>query len=253
MRRGNDGELVYDDSGELVGVNLGADFVSEHEWGIEDIKNAFGIGLDKKAIGGDRYLVTCLPTKPKTTYSPSFREFKADGAKGFCFCVDKPREVTFYPHNDDNGIVGAWSDRTFAVCAKHEKAIDALREIYTALLKKDAFFMLPGTNNPFGNSGLHILIASKISTDIKANWRDVHLADIAIREEWAKEAGDLEQELKNAGCSWFSLFSRIIRTKEGQLKTWLNPMDQQNNDFGWFTVADLKQWAKGEGPIPKKD
>ena len=32
---------------------------------------------------------------------------------------------------------------------------------------------------------------------------------------------------------------------------WLNPMDQHNNNWGWFTVEDLKKWAKGKGKIPK--
>jgi hypothetical protein len=32
----------------------------------------------------------------------------------------------------------------------------------------------------------------------------------------------------------------------------LNPMDQSNNNHGWFTVEDLELWIKGKGPIPKE-
>jgi hypothetical protein len=32
---------------------------------------------------------------------------------------------------------------------------------------------------------------------------------------------------------------------------WLNPMDQQDNNYGWFTVEELEQWIQGKGPIPK--
>jgi hypothetical protein len=27
-------------------------------------------------------------------------------------------------------------------------------------------------------------------------------------------------------------------------------MEQQRNYFGWFDLDALRQWAKGEGPIP---
>ena len=27
-------------------------------------------------------------------------------------------------------------------------------------------------------------------------------------------------------------------------------MEQNKNNFGWFTVKDLKDWAKGRGKIP---
>ena len=29
--------------------------------------------------------------------------------------------------------------------------------------------------------------------------------------------------------------------------------DQQNNNFGWYTVEQLKEWAEGKGVIPKKN
>jgi hypothetical protein len=32
----------------------------------------------------------------------------------------------------------------------------------------------------------------------------------------------------------------------------LNPMRQQENNFGWFTVEELEQWMEGKGPIPGK-
>jgi hypothetical protein len=33
---------------------------------------------------------------------------------------------------------------------------------------------------------------------------------------------------------------------------WLNPTDQQKNNYGWFTVEELEQWIEGKGPIPMK-
>ena len=31
----------------------------------------------------------------------------------------------------------------------------------------------------------------------------------------------------------------------------LNPWEQKINNSGWFTVEELKQWAKGKGPVLK--
>ena len=33
------------------------------------------------------------------------------------------------------------------------------------------------------------------------------------------------------------------------VRFWLNPAEQHTYKSGWFTVEELKQWAKGEGPI----
>ena len=49
MRAGfNNAEVLFHE-GEFVGVNLGADYCSEHEWGIGKIKQAFGIS-DKPIV-----------------------------------------------------------------------------------------------------------------------------------------------------------------------------------------------------------
>jgi hypothetical protein len=34
---------------------------------------------------------------------------------------------------------------------------------------------------------------------------------------------------------------------------WLNPSDQNNDNYGWYTVEDLMLWAVNNGPIPKKN
>src|SRR5690606_6974440 len=33
---------------------------------------------------------------------------------------------------------------------------------------------------------------------------------------------------------------------------WLNPWEQDKDNFGWFTVEDLMDWAAGKGIIPKQ-
>ena len=58
MRRAMNADKLMD--GEtFVGFNLGADFTSEHEWGIKDIRFMFGMRDDKMGI--DRRTATQCP------------------------------------------------------------------------------------------------------------------------------------------------------------------------------------------------
>ena len=59
----------------------------------------------------------------------------------------------------------------------------------------------------------------------------------------------IEQELRKAGKRWFSIGSRVIQDEDGTLRTWLNPMDQNKYNCGWFTFDDLRAWARDEGPV----
>ena len=56
--------------------------------------------------------------------------------------------------------------------------------------------------------------------------------------------------MRDAGKEWFA----IIPSMNGnQLKVWLNPRHQNEDNNGWFTIDELKQWAQGKGPVPMTD
>ena len=86
---------------------------------------------------------------------------------------------------------------------------------------------------------------------------------MALGLDWRSAAATgIEEVLKKAGKRYYALSPRwaasIKGTKNGEVETkygvvfWLNPCDQYKNNYGHFTVEELQQWAKGEGPIPKK-
>ena len=58
MRRAHRHEALMDGD-TFIGVNLGADFTAEHEWGISDIREQFGMKDDKDGI--DRRTATRVP------------------------------------------------------------------------------------------------------------------------------------------------------------------------------------------------
>ena len=62
----------------------------------------------------------------------------------------------------------------------------------------------------------------------------------------------LEKILEKAKCRYYALSLRWKDDDKKEVIFWLNPMEQDKNNFGWFTVEDLKDWAKGKGKIPMK-
>jgi hypothetical protein len=167
-RRGMEPHIIEID-GIQIGVNLSADFVSEHEWGIKGILAAFEADHDKGCVNGfDRMRVSRIPPEDRASdpYGTWLCLVKNKGRVGFSFRAraddDEVSEQSW--RKVDAGLVAAWSDRDFIVMATlgTKTAKFLTKELYPALRGKDAVFAFAGTGNPFGNSGLCILIRSRI-------------------------------------------------------------------------------------------
>lgn len=273
MRRGTQGKaVVRNDSGQLIGVNLGADFTAEHEWGIDSLRELFGI--DDNEIGLQRRLITRLPerhitfdavTIKSTDYSGKRRKtVKATWWGLVCFAYaalaketpiiteDVLRRCELTPYGEDD-FFGSWDGRSFGFIAKNENVV---REIAEAFDRLDICLGLFGgkTVNPFSRSGLGILIASRVPAEVSTGWADADLDARRLKE--AAAATGIVDRLRDAGCRYYALSPRWQDGDSQRGKHpvifWLNPSDQQANDHGWFTVEELDQWIAGKGPIPKK-
>ena len=67
---------------------------------------------------------------------------------------------------------------------------------------------------------------------------------------FALQSVGLEETLRANQCQWHSLqFDHVIEDEDGNLRVWLNPEEQDRNNFGWFTAEDLRAWSRGEGPV----
>jgi hypothetical protein len=53
--------------------------------------------------------------------------------------------------------------------------------------------------------------------------------------------------LKDRGKEWFSL--ERWQWDEGEIRFWLNPIDQENYQVGWYSIRDLIDWAHDRGPV----
>lgn len=249
MRRARDAEFIM--NGEIfVGINLGADFVAEHEWGISDIKGVLGVPVNvtmsPELHGIKGRTVTKFPSKDfffqkkKTHTCLTFEANSFNELRGW-----KNSELDSKPEK----LATAWSGRDFGIVVANEYA-GYLQELFEAFQRCDVVIGLGGTTNPFQNAGLSIAIASRFPKDID---EILKVADEDHRQLLlVVEATGIEKRLKAAGKRYFALSPRWKDETKKEVEFWLNPHEQDKDNYGWFTVRDLDLWIEGKGKIPKR-
>lgn len=246
MRTGYNNEFLLSETGEFLGVNLGADHVAEHEWGIKATQRAFG--MNSGAMGVDRYTITKMPNLLKLFSS---KNFAALVMNEYAFTEltfdDVVGQIGAGLPKDSSKIATAWSDGAFGILVCDEDKIGHLALLHQAILNLDVCIWLGG-GGPFQNAGLCIAIKSRLSDETKDNWLKAHVAQAKLTEEF--NATGIEKFLKDAGKKWYYLGPK--RNQMGEMIIWLNPMEQHKYESGYFTVEQLKQWAKDKGPVVRK-
>jgi hypothetical protein len=273
MRAGRGGGFIKDDAGVLLGVSLGADYCSEHEWGIDQTARAFGfaesdtkpfrstlsiLGKPKPLFGVAKRLMHTLPE------NIALSEFKL-GNKNVKFLVfgygdwsgapaDKEHlhpEMRYLP---DEGFKAGWSDGDFGILVdkRHFAEID---ELWAAFQSKDIIIGLFG-GGVFENAGLKFVIASRFPQELAEEMRkaDEDHYNLLV----AAEKTGIQKRLQEAGKNWFALspkwttdgFNDIAERTKYDVVFFLNPQDQNNCYWGWVTVEDLLDWIDDTGAIP---
>lgn len=146
------------------------------------------------------------------------------------------------------GLRAAWDDASFGAVSDVPEDIEKLRQIFNQFKEKNIIFMPSGDCHMFDNPGLVIGIASAIPKETLKLWLDFDKEQHKIRKEF--DATGIEKLLREKGKGYFALSPR--RDKDGSLVFWLNPMHQRENNFGYFKLEDLREWAEGKGKIPMK-
>ncbi|MEK7151487.1 MAG: hypothetical protein AAB784_02110 [Patescibacteria group bacterium] len=265
--------------GQVIGINLGWDFVAEHEWGINAINGEFGVPGKPERRRGLRSLVQddLIGAEVRTvTTVPSGLKFYAN-LNGYTYLLfddyfnwAKEEELTAERLNemlkvyDDEELATAWCDNAFGIRIKNDilyTGTMVLEQIYKALVTKDAMIFLGGINNEksnsFGNRGLVIAIRSQMPEAFLNRIKKADDDYLNLREAVTKTGIEEKLRISNKGYyalspRWASEFKNIrdITTKHPVI-FWLNPIEQQDNNYGWFSVEQLTDWIDGKGPIPK--
>jgi hypothetical protein len=236
--------LMSADGSQLLGFSFGSDFTTEHECGIADIREAFGVckmdWYDRSSdhlTGIDRRKITKLPSRLYFTSSV--------GQARIQFNTTRNLEVgkDYYLKRKTRS---AWSDEAFVINSCSPDDVLLLR-LWDHILNLDVIFTMQAEGL---SSGLTILVASAISKEDAWNWKASDQEEIALRIEAGPILKNLHEVLGKAGKSWFALHTP--HKIQGQIRFWLNPMQQHIHNCGWFTPDELLLWATDQGPVMKE-
>ena len=278
MRRStHDITFIQADDGTTLGIGLGFDFCAEHEFGIKGIKEGLGLTGDDGLPGRTMTKLPPViafhpfkrtPRKPRGATKALPKEACAylvvsnsrsdtpDESKNIkdvlaCLCRDgmnfytEKHDSYYRPERDD--VLAAWDSDGFAVVVRGDDNVKKLKEIADALANQDLAILSP-TSAGFSQGGLGAFIASRIPEEVKKNMLEADL-DQKRLEKAANDTG-IKELLAKSNKSFYALSPQWTDESRTTVRFWLNPMDQRNNNYGWYTVEELQAWARDEGPIP---
>lgn len=275
MRRGSNGGWLGENKekpheGNFMGVNLGADFTAEHEWGIKRLNQCLGIH-DRTVMGIKRYLVGKIvegvivwmeePDEAALIIEEPSKWNERDKIDNVS------RELTLSSYSNTPDFATAWDENSLGIRVKGEKNINKLKKVHEALLNNDAAIWLGG-GGIFDNAGLVIGIVSLIPKAMKEAMKETMKAAHEDRKKLkdASEKCGIKQRIdaineefskKNPHCydtplGYYALSPswKTNGTSKHPVMYWLNPRKQDKVNYGWFTVEQLEEWIEGKGPIP---
>lgn len=287
MRRAYHGIQFIPYEDKVIGVCLGYDHCSEHEWGIKRLekllgtkkteKKLWGLGRSKPILGIDSRRIHTLDPHHLLyretldgdgllVYWPRHLGVvngdEADESRVDAQIDNLLNRILAFSHWDkknDIDIISAWSDGSFAIRVVGNDNIEYLRSIYDALRNNNAIVTLAHTAYPdvFPDGGLYIFIGDEFPEHVDEAMKQDDQSRMELRK--AHQKLGLEQELKNKGKRWFALSPRWVKDFRSPVESeydmiyWLNPMEQRIYKAGWFTVEELRQWGDNEGPVIKKE
>lgn len=238
-----DTEFIRTEDGKPLAVAFGSDFCAEHEMGVKGLEHIFGIKKEIAGIEGHRN--TEVPGTLVLVDDGPWRYLVCDGA----FARERVVKWLGFSESSRDDVETAWSSGSFAFRVRDDY-LDFPHAIYEAILAKDVAIYPSAQTSPFGGGGPVIAIISRVPKDNKQEFYD---ADLAIRKlRAAAEKTGIKKLLKKAGKCYFALSPRWANDEETELQFWLNPCEQHLDNYGWFDIQALKQWAENKGPIPKE-
>jgi hypothetical protein len=271
MRRGNNaGWHVEGD--KIVYVNLGADYCAEHEMGIRHLWQTLGVSLDQasKPHGIERRRISSHESVKMYEHRCQvliicgdpwmmrhFEQAKDKAGMAKAWKEHVPSRLGLY---GEETLAAAWDERSFGLLGKGEDA-KRLKVLYKEIEAHNVAIWAGGRVSPFENGGLIIAVISNVAPEHLETMRAAD--DDAEKLKAASAATGILERLAKAGKRYYACepdwWDKKFNPKNRELATkhpviyWLNPMHQDQNNYGWLTVEDLDMWIEGRGIIPKTE
>lgn len=272
MRNAHSGGILLNDQGQFAAWNLGADYCAEHEWGIKRLQQILGISQDDSIFGIERRRVTQVhadyihfaETKTKAVLSVGdevsyARKYRPEGLAELTKRYQPWKKYTDYKTKTFTvESTTAWDEKSFIISVEGKENKAHLKELYEALVSGKAAVWLGG-GGVFQNAGLVVGIIDRINGVNKQAMYDADKERYDTKQ-YVKSIG-IEETLRKAGKAWFALSpGSVLKSRVGDqpistkydVMFFLNPQEQHKNNYGWFTVEELEQWADNKGPVIKE-
>ena len=193
MRKASQDNGILVEDGKFIGIALGYDYCSEHEWGIKGIKRTCGIpDSSKKNMGVANRSITVVPPlvfKEETVKRATTKLMKGNYALLYTGISWKTKEENekYVPHDFNNymedlswnakwnaehpstrgkkdNIITAWDESGFGVAVFGEKEVLWLKQLKTAIEEKRLTIAVANlrAKNPFAGSSLCLMITDRI-------------------------------------------------------------------------------------------
>jgi len=275
MRRAMDQVWLEEPNSPFYGICLGADFTAEHEHGIDKLKQDLGIPKNDLAVYGiAKRQMTCVPENRTLFYKEGDTSMFLYGR----YVQDFPKTIAEVKKRLCNELLisnqklklgTAWDEGSFGIIVEGQRNQTCLEELHSAFLQKRVALWFGG-GQTFGNPGLCVGIVDAIpqehldalyESDKKYHGLIMESERIGIVQR-IDELNRLYQEGKKWSImdapfgyyalspKWFEGGTHNKRKSQYKVMYWLNPMNQNRVNYGYFTVEELEQWLQGKGPIP---
>lgn len=270
MRTGRD-NMWLEFNNVFCGISLGADFVAEHEHGIESMERLLGAKQNEDKFGLERR--RCSPKHPERIILKQEGDVLnllvgCDWLAKETIGGDRRSEWMFH---DKETLMTAWNDSYCIIRVKGEDNFKKLKEIYENLIAGNVAVWLGG-GGVFKNASLCFAIIKKVPKDMAKTMADSDIdtnkleeagkkTGIRKRIERSNEIWKQMQEVENNQACYDApphcFLSLRPKWKNGQ-KTkypvvfWLSPYNQDLYESGVYTVEELDLWLQNKGPVTKK-
>lgn len=260
MKLGRDSGFIIGPDDSTLGIALGADFWAEHEVGIGGIRKMFAVLTpfqamrsydeieERRTLGIKRSPLMGLARRRIQHVPDALTMDHANHRDVSALHFSEHPDDVFGEKRHQEPLICLWDDRRFHIIASGEENRRRLSEIYDAFRRRDIVLSLPvDLPEAKGLVGPKIYITSRLPASIDETLI-AEDEDRILLLKTAHKTG-IADRLQAAGRHWYALSPAWNPNKPGTVWFWLNPMEQKANNYGWWTVEELDQWALGTGPI----
>lgn len=252
--------LVTKDN-KIIGINLGYDFIDEHERGIKEIRDFFEI--DNFELGIKGYSIKLKNIEDNLIY----KEIYVNKTKYYCLLFSKngiTKEISnlttetlellgLYPYEEEfelseeelyPGLVTSWDESSFGILANSNYK-EYLNDIYNAIKSGDLSLDIHA-DSFFPENGLTLCINSRIPEYIKY---DIYKKDKSDFKLICMSTNmHIKELLEDNNKEYLDLTPAWEDESKNKINFFLRPKQQQYKT-GWFTPQDLIDWANNKGKI----